>query len=94
MMRTKGNHDSSVPSTERKGKVSKQKHKVVAKGPSLENLVYTPCRNEFEMAPISPDAQMQETFLNKSKSTNTRKIQQIHHLNGDALDLDTELWDG
>ena len=46
------------------------------------------------MASNSTEAHIQESYLNKSKSTNTRKIQQIHHLNGDALDLDTELYDG
>ena len=47
MPRTKTNHETQGPNTDRKGKSSKNKHKVVNKGPSLENLVYTPIQNEF-----------------------------------------------
>ena len=83
MPRTRA-HESNVLSSDRKGKPSKSKPKVT-KGPSLENLVFTPCRAEYTShLPAQPplsvkgcDSNRQENYLNKSKSTNTRKIQPI-----------------
>ena len=99
MPRAKVNNESNYPNSERKVKAPKQKHKSVNKGPSIENLVYTPLRNDFtNNLPLKEaDLLQQESYINKSKSSNTRKtqsiqIQPIQHLTEDALDLDTELW--
>ena len=96
--RSKAAQDGAGAVSDRKGKSSKQKHKV-SKGPSLENLVYTPFREQFSshfdaQSPLTIKGNEPKRWPNhveKSKAVNTRKVQSITNLNEDILDLDTEM---